>query len=182
VLGCVGSVGTWSLFDEVLACFKILQLQIAEARLFIVNRGEHEFIRARLRTSCIDSDLVQIAQADHQEMPTLISQMTAGTALYKPLYSKIATAPTKLAEFLGCGIPCLGNVGVGDMAEILEREMVGVALRGFNSDSRAAAVQRLIELAGHPDIAKRCVEVAHRYFSLVSGVQAYGSLYSELAR
>ena len=36
--------------------------------------------------------------------------------------AKIASAPTKLAEYLGCGVPCLGNVGVGDMEAILEGE------------------------------------------------------------
>ena len=36
-------------------------------------------------------------------------------ALYADSYSRVACAPTKLAEYLGCGVPCLGSAGVGDM-------------------------------------------------------------------
>src|SRR5437764_10219037 len=41
VLGYVGSVGTWYLLDEMLLCFVGLREQVPNARLLLVNRGEH---------------------------------------------------------------------------------------------------------------------------------------------
>ncbi len=44
-----GSVGTWYLLDEMLRCFVLLREQVPEARLLIVNRGEHPLIRRACR-------------------------------------------------------------------------------------------------------------------------------------
>lgn len=41
-----------------------------------------------------------------------------GAAMFKPEYSTLARAPTKLIEYLDCGVPCIGNINVGDMEEI----------------------------------------------------------------
>ena len=46
--------------------------------------------------------------------------MHAASTLIKLLF-KITSAPTKLAEYLGCSVPCIGNYDVGDMEKILEK-------------------------------------------------------------
>jgi glycosyltransferase involved in cell wall biosynthesis len=89
--------------------------------------------------------------------------------------------PTKLAEFLGCGKPCLSNVGVGDMTDVLEGEQVGVALKAFDKASMAAALQQLLDLAADPAMSARCVAAAQKYFSLDEGVLRYTSVYKQLA-
>ena len=115
VLGYVGSVGTWYLLDEMLRCFVLLREQVPQARLLIVNRGEHPLIAARAAAHGIAPEELELVAASHDEVPALIARMSAGMALIKPAYSKIASAPTKLGEYLGCGVPCLGNAGVGDV-------------------------------------------------------------------
>ena len=132
MLGYVGSAGTWYLFDEVVACFKELLRLRPEARFLIVNRGEHAFIRERLVTAGVPAESVELTSAVHDEVPRYMARMDAGIFFIKPAFSKQASAPTKLAEFLGCGIPCLGNAGVGDMVEVLEGEKVGVAITSFD--------------------------------------------------
>jgi glycosyltransferase involved in cell wall biosynthesis len=166
VLGYVGSVGTWYLLDEMLECFRLLQAKEPDARLLIVNRGEQELIRSRAAAIGVVPDAMEIIAADHRDMPRHIARMSAAMALIKPAYSKIASAPTKLAEYLGCGVPCLGNAGVGDMAEILEGEGVGVAVKGFSAGDLAGGVERLLALAGQPDMQARCRCVALERFSV----------------
>jgi glycosyltransferase involved in cell wall biosynthesis len=118
--------------------------------------------------------------AVHLEVPAAIAGMSAGTAIIKPVYSKIASAPTKLAEYLGCGVPCLGNTGVGDMDAVLEGERVGVALERFDRESMDEAVDRLLALCDEPGIADRCRAAAQRHFSLETGAQQYHSVYTQL--
>jgi glycosyltransferase involved in cell wall biosynthesis len=180
-LGYVGSVGSWYLFDEVVACFRILLEHEPGAKLLIVNRNEHELIRESLRRGGVDAARAEIIGADHREMPTLIGRMSAGSAIYKPAYSKIATAPTKLGEYLGCGVPCLGNNRVGDMEQILEGNRVGVALTDFSDQDRRKAVARLIDLVRDPQTTKRCVETAHALFSLQRGVDLYREAHIRLS-
>ena len=179
-LGYLGSVGTWYLFDEVLECFRLIVARQPDARLLVVNRHEHDFIRARVDALGIAADRLELVAADHAQVPALIARMTVGAAIIKPVYSKIASAPTKLAEYLGCGVPCLGNSGVGDMEAVLEGERTGVALSDFSASDRFAAVERLFALLDDPDLAPRCRGTAERLFSLDVGVAAYAKIYQEL--
>jgi glycosyltransferase involved in cell wall biosynthesis len=180
VLGYVGSVGTWYLFDEMLRCFQVLREKRRGARLLIVNRGSHPQIHQALDAHGIARDAVDVVESDPQGMPALIARMSAGMALIKPAYSKIASAPTKLAEYLGCGVPCLGNAGVGDVQQILEGHRVGVALRGFSEADLQSGVDRLIELSEDPSTPERCRKLAEELFSRDQGVASYAQIYQAL--
>ena len=180
VLGYVGSVGTWYLFDEVLACFKHLLGLRADARLLIVNRGEHSYIRERLAAAGVPDAAVELTTATHSEVPIQMARMDAGVFFIRPVFSKQASAPTKLAEFLGCGIPCLGNAGVGDMAAVLEGEQVGIALMSFDEASMIAGLKQLLLLVAEPSTRYRCVVAAKKHFSLDEGVARYRAIYERL--
>ena len=181
VLGYVGTVGTWYLFDEVAACFAQLLLMKPEAKFLILNRGEHAYIRSRLAAAGVPDAAVEIITATHAEVPSEMARMDAGVFFIKQVFSKQASAPTKLAEFLGCGIPCLSNAGVGDMAGVLEGERVGVALKAFDEASVSAGLAQLLVLASDPDIRARCASVAEKHFSLVEGVRRYAQAYQTLS-
>lgn len=181
VLGYVGSAGTWYLFDEVVVCFVELLRQRPDARFLIVNRNEHAYIRERLALAGVSSAAVELTSATHAEVPQLMARMDAGIFFIRPVFSKQASAPTKLAEFLGCGKPCIGNAGVGDMAEVLEGERVGIALRAFDQTSLREGVEQLLALAAEPSSAARCVAAAHKHFSLDEGVRRYAAIYRQLS-
>ena len=180
VLGYVGSAGTWYLFDEVAACFAQLLRMRPDASFLIVNKGEHAYIRKRLAAAGIPADTVELRAASHAEVPQQIARMDAGIFFIRQVFSKQASAPTKLAEFLGCGVPCLGNAGVGDMAEVLEGEHVGVALKSFDEAALANGLQELLQLAADPAIRARCVAAAQKHFSLDEGVARYSSIYEQI--
>ena len=179
-LGYVGTVGGWYLFDPALECFKVLRELRADAQLLILNRGEHDYIRERLEANGISADWVELKRVAHDQVVEEMSRMDAGIFFIKPVFSKRASAATKLGEFLACGIPCLSNAGVGDMEQILQGEDVGVVLRDFNQSAQADAVQRLLELLGDAHIRERCVATARRYFSLDDGVESYNRIYQSL--
>ena len=179
-LGYVGSVGVWYLFDETLRFFQLLRDRIPQARLHIVNRGGHDFIRERMAALKIDPSNVLIEAVDHANVAHVMRQMDAGVFFIKPVYSKKASAPTKLGEFLGCGVPCLTNVGVGDMEKILECEQVGIALNCFDETAMLKAIDRLLQLRHDPNITRRCRKVALRYFSLEDGIDRYRAIYDHL--
>jgi glycosyltransferase involved in cell wall biosynthesis len=106
--------------------------------------------------------------------------MDAGIFFYRPSFSRAACAPTKLAEFLGCGKPCLSNAGVGDMAEILQENGAGVAIVRFDAQSLNDGLLQLLALVEDPGTKQRCVETARKHFSLDEGVQRYAILYRSM--
>jgi glycosyltransferase involved in cell wall biosynthesis len=181
VLGYVGSAGTWYLFEQVAQTFRELLKLRPDARLRILNQNEHELIRTTLAAAGVPSEQVDLAAAEHRDIPAHLASMHAGIFFIKPVFSKQASAPTKLAEFLGCGIPCLSNKGVGDMAEVLEQERVGVALAAFDPETIRAGLADLLGLIEDPDTSTRCVAVARNNFSLEDGAEKYGRIYARLA-
>lgn len=182
VLGYVGSVGTWYLLDEMLRFFQLLRVERPDARLLVINRNEQGLIGDRAMAQGIERELIELRQSEHHEVPRQIGRMSAGMALIKPSYSKIASAPTKLAEYLGCGVPCLGNAGVGDMVEILEGGQVGVALPGFTDEQMRIGARKLLALTEQGGLQQRCRKLAEERFSLDAGVAAYQEIYRSLER
>lgn len=180
VLGYVGSVGTFYLFDEVLECFKELLKDRPEARMLIVNRGGHDYIRARGRALGVPADKVELHSAEYRDVPGYIRQMDAGAFFIKPVFSKKSSAPTRLGEFLGCGVPCLVNGGVGDMGAIVSSGQVGVVMREFSPEARRNSIRQLLSLCSEEGVPARCTEAAHRWFSLKQGTAAYRRIYREL--
>lgn len=181
-LGYLGSIGTWYCFDDMLACFRLIQQRRPDARLLVVNRNEQAEVHAAVAHAGIDPAAVEVVAAEHAEVPALVRRMTAGAMLIRPAPSKRASAPTKLAEYLGCGVPCLGNAGVGDVADILTDDEVGVVLRDLTPEARAEGVDRLLALCEEPGLAGRCRSSALRRFSIDAGVACYRRLYDGLAR
>lgn len=180
VLGYAGSAGTWYLFDHVLRSFSLLLELRSDARLLVLNRGEHEFILARAAIAGIPRPSLELHDVQHDAVADQMARMHAAVFFIRPAYSKIASAPTRLGELLGCGIPCLSNHGVGDMTEVLERDRVGVALRDFGDEAIRDALSRLLALAEEPGITERCADSAQRHFSLDDGVRSYQSIYERL--
>lgn len=180
VLGYVGSVGTWYLFDEALRTFIALLKLKPQARLLIVNRNEHDFIRERMTALGVDAAKVELKSAAHHEVVQAIHQMDVCVFYIKQAFSKRASAPTKFGELLGCGVPCISNSGVGDTESILEGENVGVVLRSFDDAAHVQGVEALLKLVADVDVKPRCIKVANQYFALEQGVKNYDQIYREL--
>ena len=180
-LGYVGSAGTWYLFDAVARAMRLLLDLRPDARFLLINRGEHTYIAEHLKAAGVPEDRIEIRSADHSQVAAQMVRMDAGIFFYRPSYSRAACAPTKLGEFLACGIPCLGNSGVGDMAGILEGERVGAAVAAFEDADLRAGLQQLLALYADPGTPARCVEAAQRHFSLEHGVERYRQVYDAVA-
>lgn len=179
--GYVGSFGTWYLLDETLQLFAAIRAEEPDAKMLVVNRHEQNAIRAAAQRLGLDINLIEITGASHSDVPKKIHRMHCASALIRPCFSKISSAPTKLAEYLGCGIPCVGNTGVGDMNEILEGRQVGVAMQSFDSEALRETAHRIVRMAREPEIAIRCRNAALDLFSLDAGVEAYRAIYRNLA-
>jgi glycosyltransferase involved in cell wall biosynthesis len=179
-LGYVGQVGTWYRLDDLLAVFRTLLEHCPTADLLIVNRSQQTLISDSIRRAGLPEKATTVIAAEHSEVPQHIRRMSFGTSLIVPAFSKISSCPTKLAEYLGCGVPCLGNPGVGDVASIIERDCAGVVLQESSSRGIEAAVQRMLRLVEDPTLHQRCRQTAERYFSIEAGAERYREIYDDL--
>jgi glycosyltransferase involved in cell wall biosynthesis len=130
-----------------------------------------------LNNAGIDKKSVLLETNDHLGVVHAMQSMDVGIFIIKSSYSKISSMPTKLGEFLGCGVPCICNSGVGDMADIVNDERVGIVLNNFEEKE---SVFRLLELIRDSKTKDRCREAALKYFSLEDGVDLYKNIYHSL--
>ena len=179
-IGYVGSVGVWYMFDEALDYFKLIKEVIPSARLHIINKGGHDYINEYLKNANINKESVLLETTDQIGVAHAMQSMDVGLFIIKPLYSKISSMPTKLGEFLGCGVPCICNSGVGDMADIVNDRGVGVVLNSFDKNEKKESILHLLKLIKDPTVKNRCRETALEYFSLEEGVVLYNSIYNSL--
>ena len=176
-LGYVGSISLWYLFDEVLQFFKILQERVPNSVLHITNRNEHKEIRNFLENYSFTKESIILESVEHDKVARSMSSMDAGIFFIQTFYSKIASSPTKLGEFLALGLPCVTNSGIGDMTSIIEEKKTGVILSNFSKESLSKGVDNLLLLKEDDELSKRCIESSERYFSLDSGVKQYNKIY-----
>ena len=180
VLGYVGNAGAGYLFGEALELFIALRRIRPDARLMIVNRYDHAVILDQIRDRNIPLAAVDLSSCDHAEVPSKMWQMDAGVFFIRPGLSNISSVPTRMGEFLACGVPCVGNAGVADVAETLAGEGVGVAVRDFQPESMRWAAQEIVGLSERTEVREHCIRVARERFSLTSGVATYESVYRRL--
>ena len=177
-LGYVGSISLWYLFDEVLQFFKILQERVPNSVLHITNRNEHKEIRNFLENYSFPNESIILESVQHDKVAHSMSSMDAGIFFIQTFYSKIASSPTKLGEFLALGLPCVTNSGVGDMTSIIEEKKTGVILSNFSRESLSKGVDNLLALKEDDELSKRCIESSEKYFSLDNGAKQYNKIYS----
>ena len=180
ILGYVGSVETFYLFDEVLKSFLALLAIDSNAKLLVINRNQHEYIKGRMFNIGVDMHSVELKSSPYKKIPDEINRMDAGIFYIKPSFSKRSSSPTRMGEFLGCGKPCMSNFGVGDTESVLEGENVGIVLKSFSESEHMKGINRLLELVKDKNIQERCTHVAKEHFSLGLGVEKYNNIYKQL--
>ena len=125
----------------------------------------------------IEKNIV-IKPSERTELPELLSICDASIFFIKPLYSKKASSPTKMAELLGMGIPLICNTNVGDTDEIVKKEKVGLVANDFSSSEYGRIADEFNNLIETPKEHLR--DVAANFFSLKEGVKNYNKIYEEL--
>ncbi|ATI44036.1 hypothetical protein CBW24_18000 (plasmid) [Pacificitalea manganoxidans] len=185
-LGYVGSVGSWYLFDDVAKAVARTFALRPDARFLVVTKGNHDLVRKALDKAGADPERIQVLSVDFSEVGRHIGRMDAGIFFIRPAWSKRASCPTRMGEFLASGKPCLANGGVGDVAEDIRETGTGIALPQLGTQSvdltdLDEALQTLFAMAEDPEMPARCRAVAEERFSLASGVAAYSDIYRQLS-
>jgi glycosyltransferase involved in cell wall biosynthesis len=97
------------------------------------------------------------------------------------VFSKIASSPVKLAEYLAVGLPVVINQGIGD-SQVLSREPVVVDARTMTRDELELAAAEIVALPPRAQSLPIARQLAQRHFDLVEvGAARYQRLYERLS-
>lgn len=178
VVTYLGSIGTWYMLDEMLLFFqKLLSVRSSSVFLFITH-DDPKLIFERVEKFEINKEQIRITSASRMEVPEYLSITQIGLFFIKPLFSKMASSPTKLGEFLSCGIPVITNSSIGDVQEIVEGNRVGYVLKDFESESMEACIKNINAIMATSK--ETMMKVASENFSLEDGIVKYQEVYNAL--
>ena len=181
VYGCVGTVlSGWFLMDWLSALFNTVAQKDPEARFEVVTRDDTETVRAALDIDGKLGDLLSIFPSASERVHEALQKQSTSVMFFTAETSKLGSAPTRLGEALGCGIPVIANEGVGDVADIIRRYNVGVIVKDASETAMNAALDELKPLRSDPDLPPRCRRAAEEVFSLEAGTEAYRKLYADI--
>jgi glycosyltransferase involved in cell wall biosynthesis len=177
-----GSIDGWYLTEKMADAFVSLQTQRRDAHFLWLTPARHDRIRELMAARSLRDDQYTLIAAAPHEVSSYLSAADAGLAFIKPCFSKLASSPTKYAEYLACGLPLIINAGVGDSDQLVTQEKVGALVRDFNEDEYANSWAVIEGLAGYPEQTRRHTrEVAERLFDVRRvGVERYARLYERV--
>lgn len=180
VYGCLGTVlSGWFKLDWLSAFLQAAAKHDPAARIEIVTRDDVATVQSRIDPSAQLENL-SIFSASSDDVPDVVKIHSVSAMFFSEGISKLGSAPTRLGEVLGCGIPVVANEGVGDVAQIIRQYRVGVIARNASEGAMEEALTELTALRRDPDLSARCRHAAEEVFSLEHGTEKYRQLYVDI--
>ncbi len=177
-----GSVTGLYMLEEMGVFFKVLRGRRPDAFFRILTASDPEFVYGTFRRLGINENDYEASRAAPADVLNIVSRGHLAISFRKPTFSQIAASPTKIPEYLACGLPVVVNDGVGDTTEFTEADGVGAVIREFSPEAYLRAIDHLEALMEESEaLQDRCIKSAHARFDLetVGGVR-YRRIYQRL--
>lgn len=176
----VGSFGGWYMTDEMLDFFSAAREFDAETFVLVLTQRNKEKVEENLRRrGFADSDFL-VRSVSPSEIQRYLSAADIALSFIKTCYSKQASSPTKIAEYLACGLPVIANPGVGDLDELISGNGLGVLIDDFSPEGYSKALR---DVAALGDVRDKCRMIAKREFDLEKvGGERYRRLYTKIVK
>jgi glycosyltransferase involved in cell wall biosynthesis len=158
VLVYSGSIGGWYLTEQMADFFLVFLQQRPDAHFLWLTQGSAEMINDLMNKRGVIATQYTVVNATPKDVSSYLSAGDVGIAFYKPAFSRMATSPVKIGEYLACGLPLVINSGIGDSDDLISGEKIGALVRDLNTNEYAEIAERLFDV-------RRI------------GVQRYGRLY-----
>jgi len=174
-----GALGGYYLFEE------IARLMRADPRAFaliLTQSAPRPMIEALERAGFAPGEF-RVLPVTPREVPGYLRAADVGVSLIRQSPARLASSPTKFAEYLAAGLPVIHSAGVGDLDAQIERHRVGALVRSFDEAAYAEAVRVVAELRRDPETAARCRALARAGYDLHEiGGARYRRLYDAVIR
>ena len=177
----IGTMGTvvsgWYHLDWLANTLVLAREIFDDTNIKIITKDRPHIIINEFEKVGLQKNSISIVACSANEVQAMLQQLKFAILFFTSGVSKLGSAPTRMAEFLACGIPILGNQGVGDMASIIKKYNVGVVVQDGSQSALKEALVNMKQLLNDPELEKRCKETAKAIFSADIGAQSYSQIY-----
>ncbi|MCU0726833.1 MAG: glycosyltransferase [Planctomycetes bacterium] len=181
VLAAAGALSNWYLREELLDFLTVaIAADPSTHALFLSEDGAGRAARD-LAARGVDPARITALGVPPAEVPRWFANCAAGLLFVRAAPSKKGSAPTKLGEFLACGVPVVATSGVGDTEALLSGTRTGILLSSVDPAGYHRALAELAALRREgPELVRRCRGVAGERLSLGAAVRSLEELYDEV--
>jgi len=177
VISYVGSIGTWYMLPEMLSFFVRWLLIYPDSIFLFISQDDPKTILREATLQGVSHDKIRINSTSRTEMPLYISISDCSLFFIKPVFSKIASSPTKQGEIMAMGVPVICNIGIGDTDMIIRAYNSGLLINQLIESAYDQAIS-VYHQAHFESSAIRKGAVHH--FSLDEGIHRYKSVYERI--
>lgn len=173
-----GSLESWYMKEEMLDYFKVVCSIMSNAHFLILTHSDKKMFLRLISYKGLDPGDFTFLSVPYAEIPRYLSAADAGNFFITPVFSKLASSPTKFAEYLSCGLPVVINNKIGDLESYVEDNNIGVIVNEFSDIEYRNSLKKLLNLLQDKELKMRCRQVALDNFHIDRAVEKYAQIYS----
>ncbi len=174
----VGALGGLYLTNEIADLLAVSRERNPATFALFLSQTDRQIIEPLLIQRGFGSGDYFIGRLSPVQIEGYLYASDVGLSVVKATYATQSRSPTKIPEYLACGLPIIANEGVGDVDSLILENDVGALLTDFSPAGYAAALDEIENLG---NIADRCRETARSEFDLETvGGMKYRRIYRKL--
>ena len=178
VLIYTGKFGDLYIKEEMaVLCGTLLQCQSNFFFVFLTGHPEEELL-GWMKKYGVDSEHVYIGRVPYEEVPAWLSAADVGVVGIAGFPSRKYCSPTKVGEYLLCGLPYIVQENTSEDDVVAKQWNVGAVIRSFAANDVSEAWPTLNKLLAEDKmvVRKRCRNAGIEYRSSASVVQTLRSV------
>lgn len=177
----IGSLGGLYLTDEIADFYAAAKKIYPETFALLLTQSDPESIISLLEKRGFAEGSYLVKKVSPKEVPDYLTASDLALSFVKATFATISRSPTKIPEYLICGVPIVANSGVGDVDEQLGEDKVGVIIENFSAESYTKALRKIEDMKKKDDLAAKCRASAIERFDIEKiGGEKYRRLYRRM--
>jgi glycosyltransferase involved in cell wall biosynthesis len=182
VLVYVGKLSGLYLAREMAQFFAVARRATPDLFFLVLTQSDPGSMTSALGSLDVGTIDYRILRVAPEDVGHYLSAGDFAISFIRPCFSKVASSPTKVGEYLSMGLPIVSTAGIGDSDALLNDHRVGLVLGELSDRSYAAGAAAIQRLRDEPGIRERCRQVAYEHLSLEDvGIPRYDELYRRVA-
>jgi glycosyltransferase involved in cell wall biosynthesis len=178
-VGLIGSINRSYRTLDALRIFKYLSEIRDDAHIVCITR-QVEPMRILLQAAAIPPDALTLTTADYSEMPRWLGEIDWGLHILDTTFAKRASMPTKLAEFLACGVRPVHHGCNDEVTSWVERCGSGYVLPSLHDEELRRAARFIAHTETSPRLLEHARRVSQPHFGLHAALDRYAELLTRL--
>ncbi len=177
----LGALGGLYLTNEIVKLVSAERRRNLKAYLLLLTHSDSSEAIDLLDEHGFHSTDYLITKVAPNDVPKYLAASDVAISFVKGSFSTLSRSPTKIPEYLACGLPVISNAGVGDVDLLVNKFKVGTIIDEFSEQGYLIAVDSTNALRKETRFEEHSREVALAEFDLVAvGGTRYRRLYQRI--